>query len=178
MLPCSTSPRSRREVGGLSGRTQEIRRLIGRALRASVDLSALGERTVIVDCDVIQADGGTRTAAVTGGYVALSLALRHLLAEGLIDERAFRLPVAAISVGLVEGETLLDLCYAEDSRAQADLNVAMNAAGELIEVQVTAESGTFTRGQLNELLDLAQRGIAELLRAQHEALACREEKVH
>jgi len=171
MLPRSTLTRTRREVGGLSGRTQEIRRLIGRGLRASVDLEALGERTIIVDCDVIQADGGTRTASITGGFVALVLALRRLVEAGLVEQVVFRPAVAAVSVGLVDGEALLDLCYEEDSRAEADLNVVMNAAGGFVEVQGTAEGAPFTRGQLDQMLCLAERGIRRLLELQQRSLA-------
>ena len=171
MLPRSTATRTPREIGRSSGRTQEIRRLIGRALRASVDLIALGERTIIIDCDVIQADGGTRTAAVTGGYLALALALNKLVKGGLVDESVFRSPVAAVSVGLVDGEVLLDLCYEEDSRAQADFNVVMNDAGEFVEVQGTAEGRPFSRRDLDELLGLAERGICRLLSLQSKYLS-------
>jgi len=170
MLPASTAPRSPRETGQLSGRTHEIRRLIGRALRVAVDLSLLGERMIIVDCDVLQADGGTRTAAITGGYVALRLALEPLIATGLVPSEALLPAVAAVSVGLVEGVPLLDLCYAEDSRAEVDCNVVMNAQGDFIEVQASAEHGVYGRRQLDTLLDLAQHGIAQLLTAQAEAL--------
>ena len=163
LLPRSTATRTRRETQGLSGRTQEIRRLIGRALRSSVNLKALGERTIIVDCDVIQADGGTRAASITGGFVALALALRQLVDAGLVDQEVFGQPVAAVSVGLVDGKALLDLCYEEDSQAEADFNVVMNAAEEFVEIQGTAERRPFTRDELGELLSLAQRGIRELL---------------
>ena len=171
MLPRSTTPRTPREIGRPSGRTQEIRRLIGRALRASVDLIALGERTIFIDCDVIQADGGTRTASVTGGYLALALALNKLVKGGLVDESVLRSPVAAVSVGLVNGEALMDLCYEEDSRAQTDFNVVMNHAGEFIEVQGTAEGRPFSRSHLDELLDLAGKGIRELLSLQSKYLS-------
>ncbi|MBM3187159.1 MAG: ribonuclease PH [Chloroflexi bacterium] len=170
MLPRATLTRTPRETAGPSGRTQEIRRLIGRALRASVDLSALGERTIIVDCDVLQADGGTRTAAVTGGYVALRLALQRLLDEGSIQAAVLAAPVAAVSVGVVDGDKLLDLCYLEDSRAQVDCNVVMNGLGEYIEVQGTAESTPFSRDDLDDLLSLASRGISQLLDAQRRAV--------
>lgn len=170
MLPGATNTRTPRETRGLSGRTQEIRRLIGRALRASVNLTALGERMIIADCDVIQADGGTRTASVTGGYVALALALRRLIDSGQIDESVFASPVAAVSVGVVDGETLSDLCYAEDSRAEVDLNVVMNAQSRFIEVQGTAEGQPFDRSRLDALLDLAAGGIEQLVTLQAQVL--------
>jgi ribonuclease PH len=170
MLPASTSPRSARETGQLSGRTQEIRRLIGRTLRVAVDLAVLGERMVIVDCDVLQADGGTRTAAITGGYVALRLALQPLIDAGVVPAGVLRPAVAAVSVGIVDAVPLLDLCHAEDSRAEVDCNVVMNAQGAFIEVQASAEHGVYSRAQLTALLDLAQRGIAELLTAQAQVL--------
>ncbi len=163
LMPRSTSERTRRETNGLGGRTQEIRRLIGRSLRAAVDLEKLGERTLIVDCDVLQADGGTRTAAITGGYVALRLALQTLLEAGEVPPDVFLPPVAAISVGIIDGQPMLDLCYSEDSRAQADVNVVMNARGEYIEVQGTAEGDPFPRKALDDLLNLAEKGIGELL---------------
>jgi len=171
MLPRSTLTRTPREMSGPSGRTQEIRRLIGRSLRAAVNLQQLGERMIIVDCDVIQADGGTRTASITGGYVALMLALRRLVESGLVSERVFGLPVAAVSTGLVNGQVLLDLCYAEDSHAEVDCNVVMNTAGEFIEVQGTAEGRPFSRETMNTLLDLAQRGIEQLMALQRRVLA-------
>ena len=170
MLPRSTSRRTPRETHGLGGRTQEIRRLIGRSLRAAVPLEALGEHTLIVDCDVIQADGGTRTAAITGGYVALALAMRQMHAGGLVPAPIPLTPVAAVSVGIVDGELLLDLCYAEDSHAEVDLNVVMNATGAFIEVQGTAEKGTFTGQQLDEMLALARSGIDRLLAIQQDVL--------
>ncbi len=170
MLPRATQTRRSRPIHGLSGRTQEIRRLIGRSLRAAVDLSALGERQIIVDCDVIEADGGTRTASVTGGFVALALALRRLVEDDMVEEGALISPVAAVSVGIVDGEALLDLCYEEDARAAVDLNVVMNRDGDLVEVQGTAEGSPFSRGQLQALLDLAEMGIAELLAKQQEIL--------
>jgi len=170
MLPCATTTRTRRETKGLSGRTQEIRRLVGRALRASVDLSALGERMILIDCDVIQADGGTRTASITGGYVALALALRRLIEGGLVEETVYKPPVAAVSVGLFGGTAMLDLCYEEDSRAEVDFNVVMNASGEYVEIQGCAEGRTFSRGQLDALLGLAHGGIVRLLSIQSRAL--------
>jgi len=170
MLPRSTLTRTPRETKGLSGRTQEIQRLIGRSLRAAVNLSLLGERMIIVDCDVIQADGGTRTASVTGGLVALHLALRRLIGDGLVPESVLSSPVAAVSVGLVDGEALLDLCYEEDARAAVDFNVVMNASGEFIEVQGTAEGKPFPRSRLDDLLDLARRGVSDLIALQSQAL--------
>jgi ribonuclease PH len=169
MLPRSTLTRTPRETTP-SGRTQEIRRLIGRSLRAAVNLAQLGERMIIVDCDVLQADGGTRTAAITGGYVALVLALRRLMAEGLVSQTVLGPAVAAVSVGQVGGELLLDLCYAEDSRAEVDCNIVSNAAGGLIEVQGTAEGQPFPRGELDALLDLAEGGIRQLLALQQRVL--------
>jgi ribonuclease PH len=170
LLPRSTHTRTRRETDGLGGRTQEIRRLIGRSLRAAVDLDLLGERRLIVDCDVLQADGGTRTASITGGYVAVALAMQRMANEGLVAPEALKPPVAAISVGLVNGEERLDLCYAEDHEADVDLNVAMTANGRLIEVQGTAEGEPFARQSLDRLLDLAAEGIADLVHQQREAL--------
>jgi ribonuclease PH len=171
LLPRSTHTRTQRETRGLGGRTQEIKRLIGRSLRAAVHLEHLGEHTCIVDCDVLQADGGTRTAAITGGYVALGLALKKLIADEKISERVFAAPVAAISVGIVDGQPLLDLCYAEDAAADVDFNIVMNADREFIEVQGTAEGATFSRHTLDKMLDLAEKGILELLEIQQSALA-------
>ncbi|MGC8780187.1 MAG: ribonuclease PH [Anaerolineae bacterium] len=170
MLPRSTLIRSPREATP-QPRTQEIRRLIGRSLRAAVNLELLGKRQIIVDCDVLQADGGTRTAAITGGYVALALALRKLVAGGYAPPEVFLPPVAAVSVGVVDGEPLLDLCYEEDLRAEVDMNVVMNRDGRYVELQGTAEHKPFDRAMLNRLLDLAAGGIGELLRLQQEALA-------
>jgi ribonuclease PH len=168
MLPRSTHTRSDREAakGKQSGRTQEIQRLIGRALRAAVDLQALGERQVLIDCDVLQADGGTRTAAITGAYVALGIALKRMQRE-----KALRTPVAAVSVGMVSGQALLDLDYEEDFAAEVDMNVVGNAAGELLEVQGTAEKKPFTPAQLTSMVGLAQKGLTELHRKQTEAIA-------
>lgn len=173
MLPRATPTRSPREAvqGRPSGRTQEIQRLIGRALRAVVDLDKLGERTFIVDCDVLQADGGTRTAAITGAWVALVRAVGRLRAEGLLEADPIKQAVAAVSVGIVGGVPVLDLEYAEDSQAQVDLNVVMAADGRLVEIQGTAEAEPFSREQLNQLLDLAEVGIRQLLKAQQAALA-------
>lgn len=169
MLPCSTAERVPRERSKIGGRTMEIQRLIGRALRAVTDLTTIGERTIIIDCDVLQADGGTRTAAITGAFVALVEACETIYTVGnIFPVKDF---VAAISVGISsDGEKILDLCYAEDSTAAADCNVVMTGAGELVEVQITAEKKTFTRSQLNELLDLAQVGIDELILSQKFAL--------
>jgi ribonuclease PH len=170
MLPRATQQRTPRETNGLGGRTQEIRRLIGRSLRAAFDLALLGERTCIIDCDVLQADGGTRTAAITGSYIALAKAIANLVEAGEVTWQSFLPAVAAISVGVLNGEALLDLCYAEDKRAEVDFNVVMNAAGKFIEVQGTAEGQPFARTMLDELLNLAYRGIGELLQAQREVL--------
>jgi ribonuclease PH len=170
LLPRSTHYRTPRETSGLRGRTQEIRRLIGRSLRGAVNLESLGERTCIVDCDVIQADGGTRTAAVTGGYVALAIALGKLIRGGLLPAEVLETAVAAVSVGVVGDRPVLDLCYEEDSIAEVDVNVVMNAAGEFIEVQGTAEGAPFSRARLDELLDLAQGGIGRLLAIQQAVL--------
>jgi len=167
MLPASTSERSAREVnrGRPGGRTQEIQRLIGRSLRSVTDLAALGERTITVDCDVLQADAGTRTASITGGYVALALALRTIGLEG-----ALRDSVAAVSVGIVGGTPVLDLCYEEDAGAEVDCNVVMTGSGTLVEVQGTAEGAPFRRDELDAMLDLATAGIADLSGIQRAAL--------
>lgn len=170
MLPRSTLTRTPRETTP-QPRTQEIRRLIGRSLRAAVNLELLGKRQIIVDCDVLQADGGTRTAAVTGGYVALALALRKIVAGGYAPPATQLAPVAAVSVGVVDGEPLLDLCYDEDLRAEVDMNVVMNRDGRFIELQGTAEHKPFDRAALNRLLDLAAGGVGELLRIQEDALS-------
>jgi ribonuclease PH len=173
MLPRATLTRTAREgaTRPLSGRTQEIQRLIGRSLRATLDFARLGERTLLVDCDVLQADGGTRTAAVTGAYVAVVLALRKLQAGGRVESLPIRRAVAAVSVGVVAGVPLLDLDYAEDSRAEVDCNVVMTDRRELVEVQATAEGEPFAAGVLQAMLDLAERGIVRLLEAQRESLA-------
>jgi ribonuclease PH len=172
ILPGAGSVRTSREVtmGRASGRTQEIQRLIGRSLRSVVDLTLLGPRTIWVDCDVLQADGGTRTAGVTGGYVALVLALRALKEEGKIATVPVMSPVAAVSLGILEGKILLDLDYGEDSRADVDLNLAMNGEGELIEIQGTAERTFFTPEQLSRMVELGREGIRELVRVQETAL--------
>lgn len=169
MLPRATHTRSPRERNGkISGRTQEIQRLIGRSLRAAVDLNKLGAYTITLDCDVLQADGGTRTASITGAYVALARACSSLLQQGRLSESPLRTAVAAISVGVVEDDILLDLCYAEDSRAKVDFNVVMTAEHEFIEVQGTGENGTFSRTTMNNLLDLAEQGITEILQIQQQ----------
>jgi ribonuclease PH len=169
MLPRSTHQRMPRETKGPRDRTQEIRRLIGRSLRAGVDLMLLGERTVTVDCDVIQADGGTRTASITGGYVALAIALRKLIKGGLLSPRVLGSSIGAVSVGVVQDQVLLDLNYDEDSQAQVDFNVVMTAAGEYVEVQGTAEEGTFSKEVMDQLLSLAEKGISELVKLQRDA---------
>jgi ribonuclease PH len=171
MLPRSTQTRSPRETSGLGGRTQEIRRLIGRSLRSAVYLEKLGERTVTLDCDVLQADGGTRTAAVTGSYVALAIALGKLIQAREIPPDTLYSSVAAVSVGVLKGQPYLDLCYEEDSTADVDVNVVMNAYGEYIEVQGTAERAPFSRTMFDELLKLAYTGIGELLAIQRRTLA-------
>lgn len=172
MLPYSTLQRKSRDStrGKVEGRTQEIQRLIGRAMRATVDLEKLGQRTIWVDCDVLQADGGTRTAAITGGYVALALALRRLVNDGKLATHPLLHAVAAVSVGIVGGHPLLDLCYTEDAGASVDFNLVMNSAGEFIELQGTGEEATFTESQLAALLELGKAGIRELLAAQQLAL--------
>ena len=170
LLPRSTQQRVRREQRWPKGRTQEISRLIGRSLRMALDLPALGYRQFIVDCDVLQADGGTRTAAISGAWVALQLALQPLIAAGKVPESVARHQVAAISVGLLEGQPLLDLAYVEDVAADVDLNVVMTAAGTLIEIQGTGEKAPFSRAQLQELLSLAAEGIDQLISAQQDAL--------
>ena len=171
MLPGSTPERYRRNRQRVDGRTQEIQRLIGRALRAVVDLDQLGENSLLLDCDVLQADGGTRTTAITGAYVALRDAIQHRLREKLIQRSPLRDRIAAVSVGLVDGRILLDLDYSEDAHAQVDLNVVMTGSGEFVEVQGTGEGTTFSPEQLNQMLGLASRGIKRLFRAQREALA-------
>ncbi|MDC7704693.1 ribonuclease PH [Vogesella indigofera] len=173
MLPRSTHSRMRREAasGKQSGRTQEIQRLIGRSLRAVVDLAKLGERQIQIDCDVIQADGGTRTASITGAYIALADAINGLLAAGKLSENPLRQHVAAISVGIVDGVPLLDLDYEEDSGCETDMNVVMTGDGHYVEVQGTAEGVPFSREEMNALLQLAEKGIAELVALQREALA-------
>jgi len=173
MLPASTSERTGREVnrGRPGGRTQEIQRLIGRSLRSITDLARLGERTITIDCDVLQADAGTRTASITGGYVALALALRGLEVDGKIPGDLLTDSVAAVSVGIVDGEPRLDLCYDEDAGAQVDFNVVLTGGGDFVEVQGTAEGTPFTRHDLDAMLDLAAAGVEELTELQRGALA-------
>ena len=172
MLPYSTLQRKARDIakGKIDGRSQEIQRLIGRAMRTVLDLEKLGTRTIWADCDVLQADGGTRTAAITGAYVALSLAIRKMLTEGKLLEDPLLHAVAAVSVGLVDKQPLLDLCYAEDAAAAVDLNLVMNAAGEFIELQGTGEEATFSQAQLEQMLALGKAGIRELLAKQQAAI--------
>jgi len=172
MLPYSTLTRKQRDItkGKIDGRSQEIQRLIGRAMRAAIDLEKIGSRTICVDCDVLQADGGTRTAAITGAYVALSLAVKKLLAAGKLKETPLLHGVAAVSVGIVSGQALLDLCYTEDVAASVDMNLVMNSAGEFIELQGTGEEATFSETQLSEMLVLGKSGVKQLLAAQQAAL--------
>ena len=171
MLPGATPQRQEREFLRLSGRTQEIQRLIGRSLRASLDLAALGENTVTVDADVLQADAGTRTTAITGGFVALADAIASLVEQGVLERSPILHQIAAVSVGLLQGEPFLDLDYTEDVAADIDFNVVMNQQLEIIEIQGTAESGSFSRIQLNQIMDLAEKGIQDLFTAQRQALA-------
>ena len=168
MLPRATLTRTPREAekGKIGGRTHEIQRLIGRSLRSVVDMKLLGERTIILDCDVLQADGGTRTAAITGACTALAIALGKLVKAGTLKESPLKHMVAATSVGIVDGRVLLDLAYEEDSRAEVDMNVVMTSDGGLVETQATAEKGTYSRAQLDQMLDIAEKGIRELLAAQ------------
>ena len=172
MLPASTASRMRREAtaGKQSGRTQEIQRLIGRSLRAVVDMEKLGERQILIDCDVIQADGGTRTASITGAFVALSLAIQKLLQQGILSDNPLMDSVAAVSVGVVGGVPLLDLDYPEDSGCDSDVNMVMTGSGKIIEIQGTAEGAPFSFYELNTLMQLAAKGIAELSALQRQAL--------
>ena len=170
MLPRSTNTRTSRERGVASGRSQEIQRLIGRSLRAITDTSGLGERTVQIDCDVIQADGGTRTAAITGAYVALYQALQMLVDQGVLNQLPLSHPVAAISVGLVDEQLMLDLCYREDFRAQVDFNVVLTEPGQLVELQGATEAAPFPRQRVAEILSLASRGVETLFQAQRLAI--------
>jgi ribonuclease PH len=172
MLPRATHTRGRREAaqGKQSGRTQEIQRLVGRSMRAVVDLAALGERQITLDCDVIQADGGTRTAAVTGGWVALKMATRHLLEEGVIEREPILDHVAAVSCGLFESEAVLDLDYEEDSNAEADANFVLTGAGEIVEIQATGEKRGFSQGEFEALFGLARQGIVQLVGLQKAAI--------
>jgi len=172
MLPRATLTRSPRESekGKVGGRTHEIQRLIGRSLRSVVDMKLLGERTIILDCDVLQADGGTRTAAITGAAVALAIALGKLVEAGTLKQNPLKQMIAATSVGIVDGNTLLDLCYEEDSRATVDMNVVMLGSGGLVETQATAEKDSYSRAELTAMLDLAESGIRELLQIQQVAI--------
>ncbi|MDK8658724.1 MULTISPECIES: ribonuclease PH [unclassified Corynebacterium] len=172
MLPSATHDRMPRESmrGKVKGRTHEISRLVGRSLRAAVDLEELGENTIQLDCDVLQADGGTRTASITGAYVALADAIAHLKSEGVVPGEPLLDPIAAVSVGIIDGEICLDLPYEEDSRAEVDLNVVMQESGDFVEIQGTGEHGLFGREQLNGMLDVAQKGCSELIAAQKAAL--------
>ncbi len=173
MLPRATLTRTPRESerGKIGGRTHEIQRLIGRSLRSVVDMKLLGERTVILDCDVLQADGGTRTAAITGACTALAIALGKLVEAGTLKQSPLREMVAATSVGVVDGRVLLDLAYEEDARAEVDMNVVMTTSGGFVETQATAERGTYTRAQMDEMLSVAERGIRDLLVAQKDCLS-------
>ena len=170
LLPRSTHTRTPRENKGLKGRTQEIRRLIGRSLRMAVDLGKIGERTLLLDCDVIQADGGTRVASVTGGYIALALGLKPLIQSGDIPPDALYPPIAAVSVGMISGQPILDLNYAEDSQADVDLNIAMTSDNRVIEIQGTAEGQPFTKDDLDNMFDLAKGGIQQIIDLQKELL--------
>ena len=170
MLPGSTAQRKQRNTKGIDGRSQEIQRLIGRSLRSVVDLKKLGERTIWIDCDVIQADGGTRTASITGAYVALSDAVSSLISQGLLTESPITTAGAAVSVGIVDEDVVLDLCYEEDSKAHVDMNLVMTGTGEFIEVQGTGEEKPFNRRQLEALLTVGEKGIVELIALQEAAL--------
>jgi len=173
MLPYSTVGRKARDIskGKLDGRSTEIQRLIGRSLRSIIDLEKLGARTVWIDCDVLQADGGTRTAAITGSYVALMLAIKKLTAEGKLTENPLNEPVAAVSIGIVNGSPLLDLCYVEDAAAEVDLNLVMTAGGKYVEVQGSGEESTFSEEQLQAMLKVGRQGIQQLVKLQEAALA-------
>lgn len=172
MIPRATGERNQRESakGKLSGRTMEIQRLIGRALRTAVDLDKLGERTITIDCDVIQADGGTRTTSISGGFIALALAVKKLMKDRVLSVNPIVSNVAAVSVGIVRGTPMLDLMYTEDSAAEVDMNVVMNGKGEFVEVQGTGEEATYTRKELNELIDLAEVGIKKIIKLQNEII--------
>lgn len=172
MLPGSTIRRKVREStrGKIEGRTQEIQRLIGRSLRAGIDLKKLGERTVWIDCDVIQADGGTRTASIVGGFVAMAEAIDRLYGEGKIEENPIKNYIGAVSVGITEDGTVLDMCYKEDFKAIVDMNIVMTEEGEFIELQGTGEQGSFSRSELNNILDIAEKGIEDIIEFQREVL--------
>jgi ribonuclease PH len=171
MLPRSTHQRISRKQGGEGSRAQEIRRLIGRALRAAVDVDKLGPRTLTVDCDVLQADGGTRTASITGSFVAVSIALQKLIRDYYVPVTVLTTPVAAVSVGVINGEVMLDLCYQEDSNAEVDLNVVMTGTGKFVEIQGTAERIPFDQEALFQMVNLARQGIAQLLAQQAQILS-------
>jgi ribonuclease PH len=170
MLPRSSGQRIQRERSKVGGRTHEIQRLIGRALRSVVDMQALGERSVLIDCDVIQADGGTRTASITGAYIALVDALRHVKKQGLIEHLPVLDYLAAVSVGIVDGKPLLDLCYTEDSSAEVDMNLVMTGKGGIVEIQGTAEGEPFSKAELAKLLALGDKGVKALVKKQQELL--------
>ncbi len=170
MLPRSSGQRIQRERGKVGGRTHEIQRLIGRSLRSVVDLGALGERSVLIDCDVVLADGGTRTASITGAYLALVDAVRHMKKQGMIASMPVKDYLAAVSVGIVDGTPMLDLCYVEDSAAEVDMNLVMTGAGKIVEVQGTAEGDPFSKAELGKLLALGEKGIKSLIRKQKEIL--------
>jgi ribonuclease PH len=171
MLPRSSSQRISRERSKVGGRTHEIQRLIGRSLRAVTDMNALGERTILVDCDVVQADGGTRTASITGAYIALIDALRHIKKQRLIATVPISDYLAAVSIGIVSGKPMLDLCYTEDSSAETDMNLVMTGSGKIVEIQGTAEREPFSRNELNSLLSLGEKGIKKLVQKQKTSLA-------
>lgn len=172
MLPASTPERSSRDSarGKVDGRSQEIQRLIGRAIRSVTDMDMLGERTIWVDCDVLQADGGTRTAAITAGFIAVELAIKRMIEQGLITESPLRENIAAVSVGIVDSVPMLDLCYDEDSRAEVDMNIVMTDGGRFVEIQGTAEKNPFTKMHLRDLLNMAQDGIEKLIKMQKKVL--------
>ena len=172
MLPRATKSRNQRDINRLklNQRSTEIQRLIGRSLRAAVDMNILGERSITVDCDVIQADGGTRTASITGGFVALALACQKLVDDGILDVTPIKNYVSAVSVGIFNGEPVLDLCYAEDSNANVDMNIVMTDKGQFVEVQGTGEDGSFSREELSKLLDLGEKGCKELIELQKEII--------
>lgn len=177
MLPRSTGVRMHREASRTGGRTLEIQRLIGRSMRAVVDMDALGDRTLLLDCDVIQADGGTRTASITGGFVAMVLALQKLVDQGLIANLPVKEYLAAVSVGKVDGVIMADLCFAEDSAAQVDMNVVMTGSGRFVEIQGTGEGSSFSRAEMDEMLDMAENGIKKLIDCQREALGAIAKKI-
>lgn len=170
MIPASTHDRSKRETNHPSGRTQEIQRLIGRSLRGAVDLDKLGPRTIYIDCEVIDADGGTRCASITGGMVALQMAVKKLMANGKISSNPVKTNIAAVSVGIFKGEVLLDLCYEEDSNAEVDMNLVMTDQGRIVELQATGEESTFSKKELDSMRRVAEKGIKKLFELQRKAL--------